>query len=91
MEHGLDTELIEHAGNEVKFAHRHAATEYEDVVGFEVKLEAAPKLGHIVQQMIVSHPLESVFPQCSDNRVRIGATDLMRKDGLSGLYQLVAC
>ena len=87
----MDAELIENAGHEVEFAHRHATAEHEHVVSFEVKLQAAPKLGHIVLQMIVRHPLESVLPQRRDNGIRIGPTDLMRKDGLSGLDQLVAC
>jgi len=86
-----DAELVQDSGNEIEFTHRHASAEHEYVVGLQMKLQPAAELGHVIQQMIVGDSLESVPAQCRDDGVRIGATYLMRENGLAGLDQLVAC
>ena len=91
MKDFANTECAEHFGHQIEFAHRHAARKYQDIVGIEMEADAFQQLRLIVTDVIVCNARKAAMPQCGDDAVRIGTSNLMRRDRLAWFDQFIAC
>ena len=90
MEHDLDTQLLEHLGNEVGFAHRNAARQDQNIGRIEVLADLLSKQLRLVNQVVVLIVRETVLFEHRDHRGSIRHANLLRLDRLAGWNQFIA-